>query len=146
MSDVIKVRVKRPKGKKNNNIVTRGADGKPRYITNATAKKDEKTIANLLVKEAKKAGWDIPITSYVELDIEYDALIDEILITVTKLEEEPSASKWGGRYDIQNIVDTVADALEENKRHDGILFNDNRISRVLATRNPLLSKPKPKNE
>lgn len=145
MGNVIKLTVKRPKGKKNNNLLARNKAGKPVFIPNAVAKRDEKEIALLLIEEARKEGWDIPITSYVELDIEYDALLDEILITVTKLDKEPTKAKWGGRYDIQNIVDTVADALEVRNSHDGIICNDNRISRVQAKRCPLLYKPEQKN-
>jgi Holliday junction resolvase RusA-like endonuclease len=136
----IKITTKRPKGKKNNNILARGRNGKPVFIPNAKAKKDEKDIALLLIEEAKKVGWDIPITSYVELDVEYDALLDTVTIIVTRLDEEPPKTKWGGRYDIQNIIDTVADALEVRKSHDGIICNDNRISRVQAVRAPLLKK------
>jgi hypothetical protein len=140
MHDKITIVTKRPKGKKNNNILARGKNGKPIFIPNATAKKDEADIAILLIREAEKAGWEIPITSYVELDIEYDGLIDEITITVTKLDAEPPKTRWGGKYDIQNIIDTVADALEVRKSHEGIITNDNRISRVEATRDPLIKK------
>lgn len=142
MSDTIKIVTKRPKGKKNNGILARGKDGKPFFRTNPEAKRDEASIADLLIEEAIKQGWEIPITSYVELDIEYDALIDEITIKVTRLEDEPAKTKWGGKYDIQNIIDTVADALEVRKDHDGILCNDNRISRVQAARQPLIKKKK----
>jgi Holliday junction resolvase RusA-like endonuclease len=140
MKKSIKITTKRPKGKKNNNILARGKNGKPIFRTNPRAKKDEADIAALLIEEAKKAGWEIPISSYVELDVEYDGLIDEVTIEVTILKDEPPKTRWGGRYDIQNIIDTVADALEVRKSHDGIICNDNRICRVAAVREPLIKK------
>jgi Holliday junction resolvase RusA-like endonuclease len=138
MINKITITVDRPKGKKNNGQIVRGRNGKPTFRTNPEAKRDEANIAMALIAEATRAGWDIPISSYVELDIDYDALIDKITITVTKLEATPPKTKWGGKYDIQNIIDTVADALEVRKAHPGIITNDNRVARVESTRRPLI--------
>lgn len=146
MKDSIRVIFRRVAGKKNRPTISmRG--GKLRYITNATAKNDEKDLSFLLIQEAKKAGWEIPIESYIEVEINYDCLVDQIEVTITRLDDYPPKTKWGGRYDIQNIADTVCDALQA-KGHDGVSINDNRITKLVVKRNPLISgkTPKKKND
>lgn len=131
----ITVQFRVPKGKKNNNIIANG-----HFITNPKSRKDEKELAELVYKEAQKAGWILPINEYVEMNLSYDCLLDCIFLTITKTEDAPADSKWGGKRDLQNILDTVADALEANKRHKGILINDNRIATITATRAPKIVK------
>jgi len=138
-NDKITVRFRVPKGKKNNNYIFKG-----RFVTNSKARKDEKDLAEAIRLEAINAGWDIPFDNYMSMTLEYDCLIDEICVTITKLDSFPSATKWGGKIDIQNILDTVADAIEDNKRHSGISVNDNRLCEILVKRSPILKKIKKK--
>lgn len=135
----IKTRIPRPRGKKNNNIL-RLVKGRPILVTNPETRKQEAEIAEILAAEAEKAGWPIPLDEYVEMDLEYDATEDVIIVTVRRTGSSPPQGKWGGRVDIQNMVDTVADALEERRGHKGIVINDNRVSYVSASRAPLIEK------
>lgn len=136
--DEIRILVDRPRGKKNNNLL-RVIRGRPVLVTNPETRKAESFIAKKIADKAVEAGWDIPMDEFVELDIEYDNLIDKIIVIVRRTHQKPGSS-WGGRVDIQNMVDTVADALEEKRGHPGIIINDNRISEVRAVRKPLIAK------
>ncbi len=133
----INVRFRVVKGKKNSNMIIRG-----RFVTNPKTKRDEKDLAEVVHKAAIDAGWTLPLTQYVSVSMSYDCLMETIDLTITPLADSPPTYKWGGKVDIQNIFDTVADALESNKRHPGILVNDNRISTIFIERSPLLKKAK----